>query len=172
VNGVSTEPLAPRALPAEAIDALLRAAGTEPNVILCARDEALLAMLISAGLRVQEVCDIQLRVIDMGSGTVTIRSGKAGKARRSPLHANAQRLSEKASGLGLCQASKHETDHSDENPGFFTTGKHFIIFGEPSPGRKPSESAFHNPAPFEDMKTAGTDLLPIDDGILWSPDPS
>jgi site-specific recombinase XerD len=92
VKDVPTEPLAPRSLPAEAIDALLRAAGTEPNAILRARDEALLALLIYAGLRVQEVCDIQLRDLDMGSGTVTIRSGKAGKARRVPLHADAQRL--------------------------------------------------------------------------------
>jgi site-specific recombinase XerD len=92
VKDVLTEPLAPRSLPAEAIDALLRAAGTEPNAILRARDEALLALLIYAGLRVQEVCDIQLRDLDMGSGTVTIRSGKAGKARRVPLHADAQRL--------------------------------------------------------------------------------
>lgn len=92
VKDVPTEPLAPRSLPAEAIDALLRAAGTEPNAILRARDEALLALLIYAGLRVQEVCDIQPRDLDMGSGTVTIRSGKAGKARRVPLHADAQRL--------------------------------------------------------------------------------
>jgi site-specific recombinase XerD len=92
VKDVPTEPLAPRSLPAEAIDALLRASGTEPNAILRTRDEALLALLIYAGLRVQEVCDIQLRDLDMGSGTVTIRSGKAGKARRVPLHADAQRL--------------------------------------------------------------------------------
>jgi site-specific recombinase XerD len=92
VKDVPTEPLAPRSLPAEAIDALLRAAATSQNAILRARDEALLALLIYAGLRVQEVCDIQLRDLDVGSGTVTIRSGKAGKARRVPLHPDAQRL--------------------------------------------------------------------------------
>jgi site-specific recombinase XerD len=92
VKDVPTEPLAPRSLPPQAIDALLRAAGTEPNSILRARDEALLAMLIYAGLRVQEVCDIQLRDLDLGGGTVTVRSGKAGKARRVPLHPDAQRL--------------------------------------------------------------------------------
>jgi site-specific recombinase XerD len=91
VKDVPTEPLAPRSLPPQAIDALLRAAGAEPNAILRARDEAMLALLIYAGLRVQEVCDIQLRDLDMGSGTVTIRSGKASKARRVPLHADAQR---------------------------------------------------------------------------------
>src|SRR2546430_5124979 len=83
-----------------------------------------------------------------------------------------QRLCVKASGLGLCQAPQHETDHSDENPGFFTAGEHFIVFGEPSPCRKPGESALDNPSMWKHMKAAGTDLLPIDDGILWSPDAS
>src|SRR5437870_11434143 len=58
------------------------------NAILRARDAALLALLIYAGLRVQEVCDMQLRDLDLGSGTVTIRSGKA---RRVPLHPDAER---------------------------------------------------------------------------------
>jgi len=92
VRDVPTEPLAPRSLPAEAIDALLRTARTEPNAVLRARDEALLALLIYAGLRVQEACDLQLRDLDVGSGTMTVRSGKAGKARRLPLHPDAERL--------------------------------------------------------------------------------
>jgi site-specific recombinase XerD len=92
MKDVLTEPLAPRSFPAEAIDALLRVAGTEPNAILRARNEALLALLIYAGLRVQEACDVQLRDLDVGSGTVTIRSGKAGRARRVPLHPDAQHL--------------------------------------------------------------------------------
>jgi site-specific recombinase XerD len=92
VKDVPTEPLAPRSLPPEAIDALLRVARAEQNAILRARDEALLALLIYAGLRVQEACDLQLRDLDVGSGTITVRSGKAGKARRVPLHPDAQRL--------------------------------------------------------------------------------
>src|SRR5713101_3557555 len=83
-----------------------------------------------------------------------------------------KRLCAKASGLGLSQAPQHETDHGDENPGFFTTGKHFIVFGKPAPGRKPSKSAFHNPAMWKHLKAAGTNLLPIDDGIFGSPDAS
>ena len=79
VKDVPTEPLAPRSLPAEAIDALLCVARAEQNGILRARDEALLALLIYAGLRVQEACDLQLRDLDVGSGTVTVRSGKAGR---------------------------------------------------------------------------------------------
>jgi site-specific recombinase XerD len=92
VKDVPTEPLAPRSLPREAIDALLRVAHAEQNDILRARDEALLALLIYAGLRVQEACDLQLRDLDVGSGTITVRSGKAGKARRVPLHPDAERL--------------------------------------------------------------------------------
>ncbi len=92
VKDVPTEPLAPRSLPAEAIDALLRAARTEQNAILRARNEAMLALLIYAGLRVQEACDLQLRDLDLGSGTIAVRSGKAGKARRLPLHPDAERL--------------------------------------------------------------------------------
>src|SRR5258706_15135261 len=91
VKDVPTEPLSPRSLPAEAIDALLCVARAEQNGILRARDEALLALLIYSGLRVQEACDLQLRDLDVGSGTVTVRSGKAGEARRCPLHSDAER---------------------------------------------------------------------------------
>ncbi len=99
VKDVPTEPLAPRSLPAEAIDALLCVARAEQNGILRARDEALLALLIYAGLRVQEACDLQLRDLDVGSGTVTVRSGKAGKARRVPLHSDAERMLRRYVGL-------------------------------------------------------------------------
>jgi site-specific recombinase XerD len=92
VKDVPMEPLAPRSLPAEAIDALLRQVRAEHNAILRVRDEALLTLLTYVGLRVQEVCDLQLRDLDLEGGTVIVRSGKAGKARRVPLHPDAQRL--------------------------------------------------------------------------------
>ncbi len=92
IEDVPTDPLAPRSLPTEAVDALLRVARAEKHPLLRMRNEALLALLIYAGLRVQEACDLQLRDLDLGGGTVTVRSGKAGKARRVPLHADAQRL--------------------------------------------------------------------------------
>jgi site-specific recombinase XerD len=92
MRDVPTDPLAPRSLPTEAVDALLRAARVEQHPLLRARNEALLALLIYAGLRVQEACDLQLRDLDLGGGTVTVRSGKAGKARRIPLHPDAERL--------------------------------------------------------------------------------
>jgi site-specific recombinase XerD len=92
IKDVPTDPLAPRSLPTDAVDALLRVARAEQHPLLRARNEALLALLIYAGLRVQEACDLQLRDLDLGGGTVTVRSGKAGKARRVPLHLDAERL--------------------------------------------------------------------------------
>jgi integrase/recombinase XerC len=71
---------------------LLRAARNECDLRLRLRDEACLALLIYAGLRVQEVCDVQVRDVDLAGGTVTVRSGKGRKARRLPLHPDAQRL--------------------------------------------------------------------------------
>jgi site-specific recombinase XerD len=92
IGDVPTDPLAPRSLPTEAVDALLRVARAEQHPLLRARNEALLALLIYTGLRVQEACDLQLRDLDLGGGTITVRSGKAGKARRVPLHPDAERL--------------------------------------------------------------------------------
>ena len=73
------------------MDALLRAARAEPDPRLRLRDEALLALLVYAGVRIQEACDVQLRDLDLASGTLVVRSGKGGKARRLPLHSEAQR---------------------------------------------------------------------------------
>lgn len=92
IEDVPSVPLAPRSLPDQAVDALLRTVRNEPDPRLRLRDEAILALLIYAGLRVQEICDVQLRDVDLAGGTVTVRSGKAGKARRLPLHLDAQRL--------------------------------------------------------------------------------
>lgn len=92
IEDVPSTPLAPRSLPDQAVDALLRAARNEGDLRLRLRDEAFLALLIYAGLRVQEVCDVQVRDVDLAGGTVTVRSGKGRKARRLPLHSDAQRL--------------------------------------------------------------------------------
>jgi len=92
IEDVPSTPLAPRSLPDQAVDALLRAVRNESDLRLRLRDEACLALLIYAGLRVQEVCDVQVRDIDLAGGTVTVRSGKGRKARRLPLHPDAHRL--------------------------------------------------------------------------------
>jgi len=37
----------------------------------------------------------------------------------------------------LSQASYHDAAHRDVNPGFFTAGKHFVIFGQAAPRGQP-----------------------------------
>ena len=92
LEDVPSDPPAPRSLPTEAVDALLRAAHGVRDPALRARDEALLAVLVYAGLRAQEACDLQVRDLDLDGGTLTIRRGKGGKPRRVPLHPDAQHL--------------------------------------------------------------------------------
>jgi len=83
--------LAPRSLPPAAIDALLREVQGEPDRTLRRRNTAIVAVLVYAGLRVQEVCDLQLCDLDVPAGTLVVRHGNAGKARRIPLHPSAVR---------------------------------------------------------------------------------
>src|SRR5215472_10797090 len=66
-----------------------RAAHSEQNAVLRARDEALLALLIYAGLRVQEVCDMQLRDLDLEGGMLTVR--QLGRRAAQHLRAEVQR---------------------------------------------------------------------------------
>ncbi len=92
VGAVPQDPPAPRKLDPAAVDALLRAAGDEPDATLRRCNEALFALLIYAGLRSQEATNVQLRDLDLDGRTVTVRAGKAGKFGRVPLHADAVRL--------------------------------------------------------------------------------
>jgi hypothetical protein len=55
----------------------------------------------------------------------------------------AQRLYEKSSGAVVSQPSQHDPDHSYIDPGFFATGKQFIVLGQAAPGGKPGEGSFH-----------------------------
>ncbi len=81
-----------RALPDDAVDALLRAVQVEAEQSLRLRDGALLALLAYAGLRSQEACDVQLRDLDLDGGSVVVRRGKGRKSRRVPLHSDALAL--------------------------------------------------------------------------------
>jgi hypothetical protein len=36
----------------------------------------------------------------------------------------------------LSQTSQHDANHGHVNPGFFTAGKHLVVFGEPTKGAK------------------------------------
>ena len=71
VSDIPSAPVSPRSLPDQAVDALLRATRAEPDPRLRLRDDALLARLVYAGVRIQEACDIQLR--DLASGTLVGR---------------------------------------------------------------------------------------------------
>lgn len=92
IKAIPTAPPAPKSLPAEAVDAILRAVRSEKDERIRLRDEAILALLIYAGLRAQEVCDVQLRDLDLAGGNVAIRHGKGGRARRVVLHSDATQL--------------------------------------------------------------------------------
>lgn len=135
---VPSEPLSPRGLPDEAVDALLRAARRESNAFLRARDQAALALLVYAGLRVQEACDVQLRDLDLPGGTLTVRSGKGGKARRLPLHAEAARLLQTYIDKVRCPAGLPAVG-ADEEREALLLGQEVCVAGQPlRPGISPS----------------------------------
>jgi site-specific recombinase XerD len=92
IGEVPTPDLAPQAISNAAIDALLRATAGEPDLEQRHRDQAALALLVYAGLRIQETCHLQLRDLDLDGGMITIRRGRGGKARRIPLHSDAQEM--------------------------------------------------------------------------------
>ena len=91
VAPVKETPLSPRALPPLAIDALFRALDRDPNRGVRLRNEALVVLLVYAGLREQEACAVQLRDVDLAAGMLVVRAGKRGASRRIPLHREAQR---------------------------------------------------------------------------------
>jgi integrase len=92
IKAIPIDQPSPKSLPAEAVDAILRATRTERDQRIRLRDEAILALLIYAGLRAQEACDVQLRDLDLAGGNVTIRHGKEGRMRRVMLHSDAIRI--------------------------------------------------------------------------------
>jgi site-specific recombinase XerD len=86
VKAIPTSQPVPKSLPAEAVDAMLRAVRGEKDEHIRLRDEALLALLIYTGLRAQEACDVQIRDLDLDGGTLTVRHGKGGRMRRVMLN--------------------------------------------------------------------------------------
>ena len=89
IKSIPTTALAPKSIPTEAIDAILRSVRSEKDERIRLRDEALLALLVHVGLRAQETCDVQLRDLDLEGGTITVRRGKGGRMRRVQLNADA-----------------------------------------------------------------------------------
>ncbi|GHO48534.1 hypothetical protein KSX_66970 [Ktedonospora formicarum] len=64
IPDIPSTPVSPRSLPDQAVDALLRTARGSLDLRLRLRDEALLVLLIYAGVRIQEAYDrLQIRKI-------------------------------------------------------------------------------------------------------------
>jgi site-specific recombinase XerD len=61
LKAIPTSTPTPKSVPPKAVDAILQAVRCEKDARICLRDEAMLALLNYAGLRAQEVCDVQLR---------------------------------------------------------------------------------------------------------------
>ncbi len=95
VQGVASQESAPHWLTAHDQRALLRqaalnrnAAGTTTGKLQTQRDELILLLLLNTGLRVSELCDLQVGdlTINERKGNLRVRNGKGGKARTIPLN--------------------------------------------------------------------------------------
>jgi site-specific recombinase XerD len=137
IGEVPTPDLAPQGISDAAIDALLRATAGEPDPAQRQRDQAALALLVYAGLRIQESCHLQLRDLDLDGGMITIRRGKGGKARRVPLHADAQEMLQRYLDDVRCPSGL-PTIGSDREREPFLIGKKVTMKGQPwLPGVQP-----------------------------------
>jgi integrase/recombinase XerD len=77
------EKKAPRYVSPQQIESLLVQPDTDTPQGL--RDRALLEVLYSAGLRISEALDLEVRDVDFQEGFVHVRNGKGGKARTVPV---------------------------------------------------------------------------------------
>lgn len=91
---------APRWLDRRELAAVLRAAQratnsaqTEPAHVLAVRNEAIVQLLAHSGLRLAELCALELADVKLSdrSGLLTVRHGKGNKARQVPLNVEARR---------------------------------------------------------------------------------
>jgi integrase/recombinase XerC len=76
----------PKVLPLEEVLAILEMPDTEK--VLGLRDRAILEVLYGGGLRISELCDLDLRSLDAGSRMVRV-FGKGSKERLVPIHTRA-----------------------------------------------------------------------------------
>ncbi|HUR73915.1 MAG TPA: site-specific tyrosine recombinase XerD [Sporichthya sp.] len=74
----------PKAIPVEAVQALIEAAGTGARTELATRDAALLELLYGTGARISEAVGLDVDDLDLEARTVRL-SGKGGKQRMVPL---------------------------------------------------------------------------------------
>jgi integrase len=78
--------VAPYLFTPEQIDALIAAAAALTHPLRALNYTTLIALLAVTGMRVGEACALDRSDVDTGTGVVTIRAGKLGKAREVPLH--------------------------------------------------------------------------------------
>jgi site-specific recombinase XerD len=101
------------------------------------RDQAALALLVYAGLRIQETCHLQLRDLDLAGGMITIRRSKGGKARRVPLHAEAQETLQRYLDEVRCPGGLPDIGGNEERAPLLI-GKQVTMKGQPwLPGVQP-----------------------------------
>jgi site-specific recombinase XerD len=75
----------PVCLSAAEAQALLDAAGDQPNPLKAVRDTAVLSVLVFTGLRRNELLGLRLPAVDLAEGTLRVEHGKGDKARMVPL---------------------------------------------------------------------------------------
>jgi site-specific recombinase XerD len=83
-------PLAPKALTAPQVNALLREAQWTRHAL---RDYAIMQVLVQTGIRISECVALRLADVQMSErqGQITVRAGKGNKVRVVPLNASARR---------------------------------------------------------------------------------
>jgi integrase len=81
--------VAPYLFTPEQVDALIQAAAALSHPLRALSYATLIALLAVTGMRVGEACSLDRGDVDTGTGVVTIRAGKLGKAREVPLHSTA-----------------------------------------------------------------------------------
>jgi len=74
----------PKRIPSESEMTCILAA-PNPRTSIGRRDRAILELMYSTGLRVEEVTRLDVQDLDLASGSVTVRCGKGGKGRVVPL---------------------------------------------------------------------------------------
>lgn len=90
VPGMGAVKLAPKWLKRTEQNALVRQTRKKGSL----RDMAIVILLLNTGLRVSELCDLEIGDIEMSDrkGTVRVRAGKGEKARTIPLNAEAREV--------------------------------------------------------------------------------
>ncbi len=74
-----------RALPSATVRALLALAAQHPDPTVAARDQAILVLGLTLGLRANEIVHVSVEDVSLPLGVLHVRVGKGGKERRVPI---------------------------------------------------------------------------------------